>query len=107
MDGQGLRRRVREASIAVLGRTQGVLDAGSLIDFVLRVLEQPGVVEGQRRELPEALEDLDLASPERQLELARGQPQDAHDLAGGHQWDADHGAHPGRPIRVARDGMAS
>ena len=65
MDRQRLRRGVGQPPVAVLRGAQGLLGPGSLGDLAARALEQMGVVEGERRELGEALEDVDLALAER------------------------------------------
>ena len=103
VDRQRLRRGVGQPSVAVLRGAQGLLGPGSLGDLAARALEQMGVVERERRELGEALEHVDLALAEGQVQVARRQPEDTQDRPLGDERDADDRAdQPDGQARVAR-----
>ena len=67
-------------------------------------IEQPRVVEGDRRQLGEPDEGVRLARPERAVDRARGEPDDAHRLAARRERHAHHGAErPARHVGRASD----
>ena len=80
---------------------------GAAADLCLGTLEEAGVVQRDRSQLPEPGECLDLALRERACCIAGRQADDTQDLAGRGQWHGAHGPERvglqvRRPGRVAR-----